>query len=83
MDVIRNCSDGDRMPASAGPRDLERLQVRKRFGHRSSAGLDLPRLVLRAGKLTSVLGPSGCGKTTLLRVLAGLMGHGVSVVADV
>lgn len=30
---------------------------------------------VEAGELVSLVGPSGCGKTTLLKILAGLIGH--------
>jgi len=60
------------LTGAVGLADVELFGVRKRFGGQSRGALDLPRLSLPAGQLTSVLGPSGCGKTTLLRILAGL-----------
>lgn len=50
--------------------------LQHRFAGRSNdapAALDLPELVIAAGRLTVIRGPSGSGKTTLLYVLSGLL----------
>ncbi len=38
--------------------------------HRGRTILDIPELVIPAGKITSLIGPNGAGKTTLLHLLA-------------
>jgi len=38
--------------------------------HQGRTILDIPKLVIPAGKITSLIGPNGAGKTTLLHLLA-------------
>jgi tungstate transport system ATP-binding protein len=38
--------------------------------HQGRTILDIPELVIPAGKITSLIGPNGAGKTTLLQILA-------------
>lgn len=52
------------------PPALRGTQLRVELGGRTL--LDVPEVVLPAGRWTSVVGPNGAGKSTLLKVLAGL-----------
>lgn len=46
---------------------LEFRDLQVRYG--KFLALDVPELVIPAGKITAIIGPSGCGKSTLLRCL--------------
>jgi spermidine/putrescine transport system ATP-binding protein len=60
----------DRTVATAAPRDLRLVGLRKAFG--SAVAVDDLTLTIPAGSFFALLGPSGCGKTTTLRMVAGL-----------
>lgn len=42
------------------------------FGYGQRSVVRIPRLAIRANRVTAILGPNGAGKTTLLRLVAGL-----------
>ncbi|MCR4427157.1 MAG: ABC transporter ATP-binding protein [Firmicutes bacterium] len=59
------------MKAALVSEEVRLDQVTKRFGDfRAVDGLTL---LMKKGKLTTLLGPSGCGKTTTLRMIAGFI----------
>ena len=41
-----------------------------RFFYEKTLALSLPKLTIRADKITAIIGPNGCGKSTLLNLLA-------------
>ena len=54
--------------------DLQIRSISKSYGGGKRV-LDHISLDIRSGEFFTLLGPSGCGKTTLLRIIAGFIGH--------